>query len=152
MIDRIVDGIKPRLIGADLLQGALHYSTKMLDDKGMQEWQDVLNFAEEKLQTCFEVAQQHIELATEAVHIRPIGLQDQGQRTGLLFIKEMAFTKVYRFESRVVRRPINLEAYRDLRTTFIEYAQTSLQTNYAELKWHYLKNDRSNILATYTQR
>ncbi len=140
--ERIESSLKPNLIGVSLSNAELKYGDTPPIDKGLEDWMEVLAFAKMKLRGCLEIALSQYQEAEGSVEIIPIGLRGERVQDGLLFIRRLELTRVYKFELRTVRRAPSSESYRDMRTTLLDQTKTSSFTDFSELKWHYYRNER----------
>jgi len=141
--------MRAELIGLDPSKPALIYENPM-EDEVSEVLKEILNFALEKFHPLYRRGMEEKEEVLRHIRVSPIGLLNPDGWGGLLFLEKARRTRIYEYRYRFIRRPSLDEAYKDVKTNFIDELETGMFPNYRHLKLEYLKRvGKENELNTY---
>jgi hypothetical protein len=132
-------GIRTDLLGMDPETLELIYE-KPASDEVSEFLKEILNFALDKFCPVYRRGLEEKDDLLRQIRISPVGLLKPDSWGGLIFIEKLHRTRVYRYNYRVIRRPHADEAYKDVKTRFIEELKTGMFPNYRNLKLEFLKS------------
>jgi len=142
--------LRTELVGFDFSQ--LKLVREQLTDNGViSTLNDVLEFAIEKLSTTHQLGITEKQSLLEQINIRPIGILNPSSERGLLLLNCSRTTRIYKYTHRFVRRPFESEAYKDVRTEFLDERETGRFPNFRELKMQYRCENEINTFLIETE-
>lgn len=105
----------------------------------ISELEAILNFALQKFGADLNQAHSELNTIEKELEIRPLGLSDLTMTKGLLFFRQPNATRVYTYQTRIIRRPGKHHSYKDLKTSYVQTRSTGMFTNFREVKWDIIK-------------
>ncbi|MDB5251805.1 MAG: hypothetical protein JWP27_974 [Flaviaesturariibacter sp.] len=124
-------------IQIEKLQGL--YEQMIEDDEVMQELEEIIQFASEKMKTTLSNGAEIYEFVEEQLTITPVGLVPLDVQEGYFFLSSgsSADTRVYQYRLSFFEK--HDERYRSIRTTYVDLTRRSLSNTYENIKYHLLR-------------
>jgi hypothetical protein len=135
--------MKSDLVGIDVKKKVL-IREGLQDDTVIQTLQDVAGFACDKLSESFRHGLEEKERIKELIQISPVGIIGPSNTGGLLFLSHNRLARIYKYQYRMIRRPHDLEVYKDVVTEFVGERSVGLLPNFQKLKMEYVSNGEYN--------
>lgn len=137
--DGISQAMRTDLVEVDLKRLAMMRAS--LPDNGgiIAELDGIVNFAKVRLEQLRKVGVQKFDDVAALVEIAPLGMLGSSRNAGFLFFRRNGEINVYSYHFRLVRRPFDNEAYKDVCTRFHSKIAASRFASLQNIKWDFIK-------------
>lgn len=110
------------------------------DPRGViSELEEIIRFAQKHFKLNLSEAEAALDSAKKEVEIQQLGISDISMDQGILFFRQPGCTRIYNYRLRMVCRPGTFNAYKDVKTSYVQSVSTGLFTNFTELKCQVLR-------------
>ena len=129
-----------KFTGVQLQQLQLLYEQMVEDDELMKELEDIIHYAQAKMQQTISNGTEIYEFVEEKIVITPIGIIPLDLTEGYFFLSEEATksTKVYQYRLSIFEK--HDEKYRSIKTEFIDDWRRSFVNTYEHIKAALIRN------------
>lgn len=135
--------MKSDLLGFDLKNQQL-IREDLRDGSVVRTLQEVADFANNKLGFLYQMGLEEKEKLRELIQISPVGIVGATNTGGLLLLNQNRITRIYKYQYRMVRRPREMEVYKDVVTEFIGERSVGVLPNFQKLKMEYASEGEYN--------
>jgi len=127
-----------KLTGIQMQRLQLLYEQMIEDDELMQELEDIIQYAADKMQSTISNGTEIYEFVEDKLKIAPIGLIPLEQNEGYFFLSEKTrHTRIYQYRLSIFEK--HDEKYRSIKTEFIDTWQRSFVNTYESIKTELIK-------------
>jgi len=127
-----------KLTGIQMQRLQLLYEQMIEDDELMQELEDIIQYAADKMQSTISNGTEIYEFVEDKLTIAPIGLIPLEQNEGYFFLSEKTrHTRIYQYRLSIFEK--HDEKYRSIKTEFIDTWQRSFVNTYESIKTELIK-------------
>lgn len=129
-----------RLTGIQIEQLQLLYEQMIEDDELMQELDDIIGYAADKMQVTISSGTEIYEFVEDKMTISPVGLIPLDLNEGYLFLSknDSKETMVYQYRLSIFER--HDEKYRSIKTAFIASWRRTMVNSYESIKTELIRN------------
>jgi hypothetical protein len=140
---RFEDSLRRDIMDLDIVNLSIHRDP-LPDESGLlTEINEILLFAQKQLSSTYNRGIEQLNETQNQIQISPVGLLVQQYRHGYLFFRRTRSTRVYSYTVRIIQRPYDGESYKDVVTNFLAEISTGMFTNFGEIKWKLIREDKS---------
>jgi hypothetical protein len=133
------DQFPKKLTGVQMEKLQLLYEQIIQDDEMMQELEEIINYASEKMKTTISSGTEIYEFVEGKMNIFPIGLVPLDTHEGYFFLSEGSYrnTLVYQYRLSIFEK--HDEKYRAIRTEYVNQWDRSIVNSYENIKAELLR-------------
>ena len=131
-----------KLTGIQLEKLQLLYEQIIEDDEMMQELEDIITYAAEKMQKTISSGTEIYEFVEDKLNIFPVGLVPLDTHEGYFFLSEGSYrrTRVYQYHLSFFEK--HDEKYRAIRTEYVNEWERNIVNTYENIKAELLRNKK----------
>jgi len=131
-----------KLSGIQLEKLQLLYEQIIEDDELMQELEDIINYAVEKMKTTISSGTEIYEFVEDKLNIFPVGLVPLDTNEGYFFLSEGSYrhTQVYQYRLSFFEK--HDEKYRAIRTEYVNEWERNMVNTYENIKAELLRHKK----------
>lgn len=129
-----------RLTGIQLQRLQVLYEQMIEDDELMSELEEIIHYAQKKMQGTISQGTEIYELVEDKLIITPVGITPLDLNEGYFFLSpaDSKNTRVYQYRLSIFER--HDEKYRSIKTEFIENKNRSIANTYELIKAELIRN------------
>lgn len=133
-----------KLTGVQIEKLQVLYEQMIDDTELMQELEDIIQYAANTMKTTISSGTEIYEFVEENLTIAPIGLLPLDVQEGYFFLSagNTKSTRVYQYRLSIFEK--HNEAYRSIRTTYLDLQHRSMANTYENIKYDLIKS-RSHL-------
>ncbi|MDE3213441.1 MAG: hypothetical protein KGM98_09410 [Bacteroidota bacterium] len=132
-----------RFTGIQLQKLQILYEQMTSDDELMQELEDIIQYAQTRMQTTISSGTEIYEMVEEKMTISPVGLIPLDLNEGYFFLSEDASRHTYVYQYRMSIFEKHDERYRGIKTEFIVTTQRTFTNTFENIKRDLVKTRKS---------
>ena len=134
-----------KLTGVQIEKLQVLYEQMIADTDLMQQLEDIIHYAADTMKTTITCGTEIYETVEDAITITPIGLLPLDVQEGYFFLSagNSKATRVYQYRLSIFEK--HNEAFRSIKTAYIEVQHRSMANTYENIKYDLIKN-RSHLL------
>lgn len=132
-----------RLTGVQLQKLEMLYEEMVTDDALMQEIEDIVQFAADKLKHTIGNATDLYDFVENNMTIEPVGILPLNVQQGYFFLNDGFYRsiRVYEYHLSIFER--SSEKYRSLRSQYIDQWERNFTNSYESIKWQLMRSGRT---------
>jgi hypothetical protein len=131
-----------KLSGIQLEKLQLLYEQIIEDDELMQELEDIINFAVEKMKTTISSGTEIYEFVEDKLNIFPVGLVPLDTNEGYFFLSEGSYRHTLVYQYRLSFFEKHDEKYRAIRTEYVNEWERNMVNTYENIKAELLRHKK----------
>lgn len=129
-----------KLTGIQIEKLQILYEQMIQDDELMQELEEIINYAAQKMKTAISNGAEIYEFVEDKLVIFPVGLIPLDINEGYFFLSEGAFTNTRVYQYRLSFFEKHDEKYRSIRTEYIDTWERNFVNTYENIKAELIRN------------